>query len=46
MTLAIRYIPNPGRRVLCTVSGRTYPVTVCWIANSPIDIPFADIPLP
>jgi hypothetical protein len=37
MTLAIRFIPNPGRTVIKSASGRTYQVT-----GATVDIPVAD----
>jgi hypothetical protein len=37
MALAIRFIPNPGRTVIYTPSGRTYNVT-----GPTVDIPFPD----
>jgi hypothetical protein len=37
MTLAIRFIPNAGRRVIYAASGRTYPST-----GATVDIPFPD----
>jgi hypothetical protein len=37
MTLAIRFLPNPGRKVIYTVSGRAYPST-----GATVDIPFPD----
>jgi hypothetical protein len=37
MALGIRFVPNAGRRVIYTPSGRTYPVT-----GTTVDIPFPD----
>jgi hypothetical protein len=38
MTLVVRFIPNPGRTVLRTASGRIYPVA----SSTTVDVPFAD----
>jgi hypothetical protein len=49
MTLAIRFIVNPGRSVISTPSGRTYPVpfsTITFPFLTPVAIPFVDIPFP
>jgi|SRR5437016_5124822 len=37
MTLAIRFIPNAGRKVIYASNGRAYPIT-----GATIDIPFPD----
>ncbi|MBV9199752.1 MAG: hypothetical protein JOY83_08490 [Alphaproteobacteria bacterium] len=37
MTLAIRFLPNPGRKVIYGASGRTYPS-----AGLTVDVPFSD----
>ena len=37
MTLAIRFIPNPGRKVIYSANGRAYPST-----GATVDIPFPD----
>ena len=37
MTLAIRFIPNAGRKVIYAGSGRAYPIT-----GATVDIPFPD----
>jgi hypothetical protein len=37
MTLAIRFLPNPGRKVIYGASGRAYPSIVATV-----DIPFPD----
>src|ERR1700739_3631081 len=37
MTLAIRFIPNPGRKVIYGASGRAYPGS-----GATVDIPFPD----
>lgn len=37
MTLAIRFIPNSGRKVIYGASGRAYPST-----STTVDIPFPD----
>jgi hypothetical protein len=37
MTLAIRFIPNAGRRVIYAASGRAYQSANAWI-----DVPFPD----
>jgi hypothetical protein len=37
MTLAIRFLPNPGRKVIYGASGRAYPST-----GATVDIPFPD----
>ena len=37
MTLAIRFLPNSGRKVIYGASGRTYPST-----GATVDIPFPD----
>jgi hypothetical protein len=37
MTLAIRFLPNPGRKVIYGAGGRAYPST-----GATVDIPFPD----
>jgi hypothetical protein len=37
MTLAIRFIPNAGRKFIYASSGRAYPIT-----GATVDIPFPD----
>ena len=37
MTLAIRFLPNPGRKFIYGAGGRTYPST-----GATVDIPFPD----
>jgi hypothetical protein len=37
MTLAIRFLPNAGRRVIYAASGRAYQSANAWI-----DVPFPD----
>ena len=37
MTLAIRFVPNPGRKVIYSASGRAYPSS-----GATVDIPFPD----
>jgi hypothetical protein len=37
MTLAIRFLPNPGRKVIYGASGRAYPSI-----GATVDIPFPD----
>ena len=37
MTLAIRFLPNPGRKFLYAASGKAYPNT-----GATVDIPFPD----
>jgi hypothetical protein len=43
MTLAIRFIPNSGCRIISTPSGRTY---YCPVIFNRFTSPFIDIPFP